>query len=246
MGSGGDGVGDAGVQGFRQGLDSGFRREKGRVLTEATRGVEITKIVKMNPEYEMLSNGVVDIRRMCSKNQIDQYASHIASASVSLSGYSVHDGYGMEVLKLKAEIRRGYASEVDLLFLNADYYILFIWITLKFKRTTRSRLPPKSTWSLGFQTIDEGDEGDYSGIKDIFPVIVRLLFESENGYVKMEISNGNNIISALIFLFLLLLYNVLLLSVDLILDGLTRSTRWIMKKVDVGCAGDDSYTFWRR
>ncbi|GJZ71462.1 hypothetical protein Tco_0635313 [Tanacetum coccineum] len=28
-----------------------------------------------------------------------------------------------------------------------------------------------------------------------------------------------------------------------ILDGLTTSTRWIIEKVDVGCAGDDSYTF---
>ncbi|GJY70243.1 GPN-loop GTPase QQT1, partial [Tanacetum coccineum] len=57
------------------------------------------------------------------------------------------------------------------------------------------------------------------------------LFESENGDVKMEISNGNNIISALLFLFPLLLYNVLMLSVDLILHGLTRSTRWIMEKI---------------
>ncbi|GKC57397.1 hypothetical protein Tco_1084995, partial [Tanacetum coccineum] len=56
----------------------------------------------------------------------------------------------------------------------------------------------------------------------------------ENGDVKMEILNGNTIISALLyFLFLLLLYNVLLLSVDLILNGLARSTRRIMKKVDL-------------
>ncbi|GJY68378.1 hypothetical protein Tco_0471360 [Tanacetum coccineum] len=68
------------------------------------------------------------------------------------------------------------------------------------------------------------------------------LFESENGDVKIEISNSNNIIRALLFfLFPLLLYNVILLSVHLILDGLTRSTRWIMEKVDVGCADDDSY-----
>nr|GEU87321.1 hypothetical protein [Tanacetum cinerariifolium] len=66
------------------------------------------------------------------------------------------------------------------------------------------------------------------------------LFESENGNVKMEISNGNNIIFALFF-FLLLLHNVLLLSVDLILDGLIRSTMWIIEKIDVGYAGDDSY-----
>ncbi|GKB18810.1 hypothetical protein Tco_0936298 [Tanacetum coccineum] len=29
--------------------------------------------------------------------------------------------------------------------------------------------------------------------------------------------------------------------VHLILEGLTHSTRWIMEKVDVGCADDDSY-----